>query len=317
MPYPQDKTILGIGKEVTKGTPVVAADLIPVTSLQAFRNIRQLDDTGWRGSMVTHYGQIQGPWSTEVTFNGDVYADLIGYLYKCILGDETLTGASPPYSHAIAVLNSTDGQPPPYTLHDFYGPVTRQFPYCLLSQLDIKYAADGKINYSAKAIGRADSTVATPVLSYTTQPPIAAWITTATLFGTSLVVLSGDVNIRRAVSAIPALGNQDANVVWGGAVECTGKLTCLMLDDTLITGYIANTQGALVLNSAQGAGAAAVQHQITASKAAIKVAKPSRAADAMRVDVDFTAIANLTDAGASGGYSPFKFLAGNARSTAY
>jgi len=187
----------------------------------------------------------------------------------------------------------------------------------VLSSLAVKYQADGFLSYTAKALGRADSTVATPAVTYTAIPPLASWITTITLFGTTLQVVSGDVNFARSASPLFTMGSQEAYAIWGGTVGVHGKLTCLLLDDTLITGYYANTQGVLVLNSSQGAGAAAVQHQITATKAAIKMSKPTRATEAMRCDVEFIALMNLTDAGASGGMSPVKVLLGNAKSAAY
>ncbi|MDQ2781166.1 MAG: phage tail tube protein [Actinomycetota bacterium] len=394
-PRPQDLTVLGIAREVTKGTPVAPADFIPVTSLQGWRNIHVHNDTGWRGSMAEPYDSILGPYSTEVDFAGNVHSDLIGYLLKAILGEESVVGSSPaagtalaagsaigaasisvsnntgmtaaanvqvgtgtaaevvtiatvtgagPYTvtfvagqtlqrahlaaeavvpvssafvHTIAEYNAVDGQPQPYTLTDSYAIAARAYPYCLCSDLTLNYGADALLTYTAKLMGRGEAPVAIPVPTFTTERAMAAWTTTATLFGGAAVVLSGSLVFRQAVTPVFALGAQEAYMIWGGNSGVTGKLSLLMLDDSMITALEAGTQGALVLNSATGAGAAQRQMQHSMSKVMLTNARVMRKAEAIGIDVDFTAMANLTDIGASGGYGLVRSQLTNGRPGSY
>lgn len=85
-PLPVTPTVLGIAKEATPGTPTVATDFIPVTKLTGRRNIAELMDQGWRGSMAEDYGMVQGPWTGEINISGAVFADTIPYFLAALLG---------------------------------------------------------------------------------------------------------------------------------------------------------------------------------------------------------------------------------------
>ena len=83
--------------------------------------------------------------------------------------------------------------------------------------------------------------------------------------------------------------------------------------DTELTRYLTNTQPAIVLNWAYGAGATAVQIQATLTKGAYTAAAIDRGNDMVQIDVDINGMSNLTDAGSTAGYSPIKWVLQNAK----
>ena len=88
-----------------------------------------------------------------------------------------------------------------------------------------------------------------------------------------------------------------------------------MTADTELTRFISNSQPAIVLNWAYGTGATAVQIQATITKGAYTAAVYDRGEDFVTVSVELNGQANTTDAGASGGFSPIKWVLQNAKAS--
>ena len=119
--------------------------------------------------------------------------------------------------------------------------------------------------------------------------------------------------MKRNASAIYGINNtQNPYQIFVGALEVTGSLKFVMENDTELTRFLSNTQPSIVLNWANGSGATATQLQATLSKGAYTAAVIDRSKDFVEVDVTITGIANTTDAGATAGYSPIKWVAKNA-----
>jgi hypothetical protein len=171
MALPRYKSFIGVGKETAHSaganpTAATPTDYLPITSITPFDNIKYLEDKNWRGSMVEDYDIIQGNIFSEFEFGGDVFADTIGYVVGGVLGDITTTGASAPYTHAISLKNSGNGQASSYTLTDYNAVNARQFAGVQFHELDFKFSADGLLEYTAKGTGF--------------QSAVSATITTAT-----------------------------------------------------------------------------------------------------------------------------------------
>jgi len=298
------------------GTP---ADFIPIKSLTPFDNIKYLEDTNWRGSMVENYGEIQGNRFSEFELTGDVFPDTVGYMIAGTLGDVTTTGAGP-YIHAVSTKNNVNGQATSYTLTDYYGIVgsatSRQYAGTQFHELDLKFNADGLLEYSAKGTGFVSAVVTNPTSSFTNTQPIPVWVGTTTLAGTlSSALQEGNISIKRPATPIFTVdGNQDPYQIFQGAVTVDGSLTWVVEDDSLLLNYLNNSQPSLVINWSQTSnGGGATQVQATMTKCAFTVAKIERGKDYVEVVTEFKAIANTTDAGASGGYSPIKLTVKNAK----
>lgn len=314
MPQPTFQSFLGIAKETVYGTAVAATAFIPVKTMSPSDKLTLLDDQGMRGSMVNTYDRIAGPLWAEYDFDGDVFPDTLGWMATGVLGDLATTGASAPFTHSAAVLNSGTGQPPSYTLSDYYTINTRQFPGLRFSELGIKFSGDGMLTYSAKATSLASVTTTKPTSSYTAVQPLAGWVGAVSIGGSAAAfVVDGECTMKRSITVVhTADGTQAPYALWAGPVEASGKLTLVMEDDTQYLNYLNNSKPSLDINYQQGAGAAAVQVKLHMTKAAFTNAQISRGKDYIELSVDYDALANTTDIGASGGYSPIKVTLQNA-----
>jgi Phage tail tube protein len=318
------RSYVGIAKETTKGTVVAPTTFIPVlaSSLKPVDIYGPLYDEGLRGSLVKNYNYVQGRGHSTFDFGGAAFADTIGFPIAGLLGEDTLTGSSAPYTHTIALKNTTatasDAQPAAYTLTDFYGANVRSFPGVQFHDFSLKFTSEGLLEYDAKGTGWLSSTVSTPTPSFSTILPTPVWYGTVSVGGSTVAnAVTGNLDMKRPVTPIFGIGNtQNPYQVFVGALEVTGKVTFIMEADTQLTNYLSNTQPALVFNWSQGTGSAATQIQATLTKGAYTAAMVERSKDYVEVTVDINAQGNLTDSG-SVGYSPIKWVIQNAKSAAY
>jgi hypothetical protein len=317
------RSYLGIAKEVTKGTPVAPTDFIPVMkdSLKPADIIDPLYDTGLRGSNVVNYNYIPGRTRSTLDFSSAVFADTVGYALTGLLGSVATTGASAPYTHTISLKNSAvaaaDDQPISYTLTDFYAAAVRAYPGCQFSDFSLKFNADGMLEYDAKTTGWLSASASTPTPSFSTVLPTPVWQGTVSIGGSQVATsMTGNIDMKRNVTPVYGISQtQNPFNVFLGPLETTGKITFIMEDNTELTRYLTNTQPAIVLNWAYGAGAAAVQIQATITKGAYTAAVIERGQDFVQVTVDLNAQGNTTDAGSSGGYSNIKWVLQNAKAS--
>lgn len=317
MPNPSNLSFIGIAKETTKGTGAAATAYIPMDTFEPLDNVSYLEDSAMRGSMVDVYNMVAGPIFSEISMGGPAFPDTFPWILANLLGDLVTTVATP-NSHAIAVKNSGDGQPGAVSFTDYYGlsggTPARRFPGCQISELGFKFNADGMLAWSGKTVGLASSTVAKPTSSFGTIPPLPAWLGALQIGGSSKTFIEqGEVNIKRGATAIHTVdGTQAPYAIWVGAPVVDGKLTCVHEDDTELNRYLQATTTSLSFDWSLGAGATAVQIKAVMSKVQYKVASVKRGKAWIETEIDFKAMGNTTDVGASGGYSAIKWTVQNA-----
>jgi len=317
------RSYVGIAKEVTKGTVVAPTDFIPVAkdSLKPADIYDPLYDTGLRGSNVMNYNYIQGRSRSTFDFGGAVFADTVGYAIAGLMGSVATTGASAPYTHTISLKNSTtsstETQPISYTLTDFYAVGVRSYPGCQFSDFSLKFNADGMLEFDTKSTGWVSSTVSDPTPSFSTVLPTPVWRGTVSIGGSSVTTaMEGNIDMKRAVTPIYGISNtQNPYQVFLGALEVTGTIKFVMDADTQLTNFLSNSQPAIVLNWAYGAGASAVQIQATITKGAYTAAVIDRGDDFVTVTIELNGQGNTTDAGSTGGYAPIKWVLQNAKAS--
>lgn len=317
------RSYLGIAKEVTKGTPVAATDFIPVAkdALKPVDIIDPLYDQGLRGSNVLNYNYIQGRTRSTFDFGGAVFADTIGYSLAGIMGAVATVGASAPYTHTISLFNSTtsnvDVQPISYTLTDFYAVNVRQYPGCQFSDFSLRFNADGMLEYDSKSTGWQSVTTSDPTPSFSTLLPTPVWRGTVSIGGSAVsTAMSGNIDMTRPVTPIYGISNtQNPYNVFLGPLEVTGKITFVMENDSQLLNFLNNSQPSIVLNWNYGTGSNEVQIQATITKGAYTTGVIERGEDFVQVSIDLNAQSNTTDAGASGGFSPIKWVLKNAKAS--
>jgi len=315
-----NRSYLGIAKEVTRGTAVTPTNFIPVigSSLKPVDVIDPLYDEGLRGSNVKSYNYLQGRTRSTYDYSGAAFADTIGYAIAGVLGDVTTTGASAPYTHAIALENSAtaaaDAQPTSYTITDFYAAAVRAYPGCMFSDFTLKFNADGMLEYDAKMTGWASASAATPTPSFSTILPTQVWQGAVTVGGTTLsTAMTGEISMKRPVTPVYGIATtQNPYQIFLGPLEVMGKIKFVMEDNAELTRYLTNTQPSIVFNWSYGTGAALVQIQATLTKGAYVAAAIDRGADLVEISIDLVGLGNTTDAGTTGGYSPIKWTLKNA-----
>lgn len=319
-PQPSSKSALHLARELTKGTAEAAPTVsIPIRGApKAGRTKTKLPDMSLRGSAVDSYSEADGVYHGTIGWEGDVFADSIGFLLKGILGEEALAGAGP-YTHAFNVLNSGDQQPPSHTVWDAYGVNVRRYPGGQVSKLGFAWDDTGLLTYSVDFVTLGDAVVSAPTSAFGTLAPHPAWASTCLIGGVAAYPLSGSLDITRNDAGPVHVqdGNQGPRYMWVGSVALEGKCTLLMEDDVYYQQFIDNTQPTLNFNFATGAGATATGLQLLMSKATWREPAINRAGSYVKLDLGFKGLGNTTDAGVSGGYSPMKATLTNARSTVY
>lgn len=317
------RSTIGIAKEATKGTAVAATDFIPVMkdSVKPVDVIMPLYDQGLRGSNVVNYNYIPGRKYSTFDFSSAGFPDTIGYALAGVMGSVATTGATAPFTHTISLKNSqtaaADDQPISYTITDFYSAAVRQYAGCQFSDFSLKWNADGLLEYDTKLTGFPSATTTVPTASYSTVLPNPVWIGTVSIGGSAVSNnMSGNIDMKRNVTPVFGVSNtQSPFQVFLGALEVTGKLEFIMENDTELTRYLTNTQPAIVLNWTQGAGATLTQIQATITKGAYVAAAIDRGDDFVKVSVDINGQGNTTDAGATGGQAPIKWVLQNAKAS--
>lgn len=327
--WPSAKAFVGWAKETTQGTPVTPITwTYPLSAPMTVKdNPVYIADPGMRGSMVSEYGLIQGPISVSFSMTGWCFMDGVGFLLNNILGDLTTTGAGAPFTHAISTLNSGTAQPGSLTLVDWQGtPATsqaRQIPGACLSQLVLKGNAESSvIEFTASGIAYPSSDLGlAPTPASTSAPPLAAWRTALGIGGPASggtqvkTAREWSITIDRKLRAEWTLQNaQTPFIIQRGAVTAAGTLLVpVPADETVLNYYLNNTQPQVQLLVSNGLGGAnLLSLQIDAQVAAFNSAEIVRNEEAVGYNTAFKCIANTTNAGASGGYSPLKVTLQNA-----
>jgi hypothetical protein len=317
------RSYIGIAKEVTKGTAVAPTDYLLVNkdTVKPVDVIDPLYDQGLRGAMVENYNYIPGRTRSTFDMGGVVFADGIGYALTGIMGACATTGASAPYTHTISLKNSlaasTDVQPLSYTLTDFYVAGVRTYAAQQFHDVTLKFSADGMLEFDAKATGNLSATASAPTPTFSTLLPTPVWQGTVTIGGTQVSnAITGSIAMKRPVTPIYGISQtQDPFQVFVGALDVTGDFEFIMEANTELTRYLTNTQPSIVLNWAYGTSAAALQIQATITKGAYTAAAYDRGDDFVKISVSFNGLGNSTDAGASGGFAPIKWVLQNAKAS--
>jgi len=314
------RSYLGVAKETTEGTVVAPTAFIPVAvgKLKAMDIIDPLMDEGLRGSIVKDYAYIPGRSRSNVEFGGPVFADTLPWAVSALMGSVATTGASAPFTHTVSLKNSlvtaANAQPTSLTLTDFYAANVRSYPGQAISDFTLSFSSEGLLDYDAKSTGWASSTVSTPTPSFSTVTATPVWQATVSIGGAAVsTATEGSLTLTRPVTPVYGISNtQNPYNIFLGALEVKGQFKFVMENDTELTRFLTNTQPAIVLNWAAGTGATATQIQATITKGAYVAAVVERSKDFVEVAVDLTGIANTTDAGSTGGFSPIKWVFQNA-----
>ncbi|HEX5997269.1 MAG TPA: phage tail tube protein [Jiangellales bacterium] len=314
--YPSAKQFIGVSNEVTEGTVVTPLEAtVVVNGFEPEDVFAQIIDEANRGDMAGEHGVTQGSGHVEWSIpESPAFYDTLPYFLLNLLGAIATTGAGP-FTHVITLLNSGTGQPGFLDIFDWQGTPAnsgRQYPAIAVSEITIKGSPEAEfITWSAKGVGwLSTDTAAAPTAAPSTDAPMPAWRAVISLAGTqNKHIGEWSVTITREVSVEHTSQNtQQPYHIMRGDLKVSGSLSVIKpADETELNYYLNNTQPELNITADNG-GATTEQRAITLHMqlAAFTKSPIQRSEEAVGYNVDFKAVANATDAGASGGTSPIK-----------
>ena len=327
MPFMTANSFVGLGIEGTRGTASSNVKFVPVTGPQITPQQKWLRDDAFRASPVDNYGEILGVRHDEYDFKGYVFADTFGVLAKGALGYEAISGSGT-YTHTFGLYNSpaNASQPPSISIQDFDGSQTFQLLAGQVGDLNVKFTAEGALEYDSKLMANPFTKIANPTTSFSTEVFIPAWDLTMTIGGTSTAVTAeGEINIKRNTAPIfTAQGVNSPYRLFAGPANVSGKFTFVLeASDPILYNCSSNGYGltagtqAVVLTFTDPASSHTVKFQM--SSVQFEMPKRTRGKAYVEVETQFEAVANTTDAisGAGAGYSPIQIVTTNSVSAAY
>lgn len=324
--YASVKQFTGIAKEVTPGTPVAMTATLLDDSMGPEDKYTFLKDKSYRGVMANDaFNEIAGVRYADISLGGPVYGDTIPWVLGNLMGDMTDTGASAPFSHKAALLNSGGGQPTTHTLTHYTGMTptvgARVYSSTCFSQAQFTFnAATGLFVWTGKANAWASApAAAAPTAAPSSVKPVAAWVGQVGIGGTVIGspqanIAEGKITIMRELeNEFTVNGVQDPYIIQRGGLSASFDLTFIASGETPLGYMTANTQPQVQIifsNGLSGSSLSSVQFDI--QQAAFTTAKPEFNGKAVKWTTSGVCVLNTTNVGTSGGYGPLTVTVQNA-----
>jgi hypothetical protein len=283
---------LGLAFETTYGTAVVPTVWLPVNSVKPEDEIKKIQDEGRRANLSKVYQVYDSVTSSKTDIDMDCYPDALGYFLKAILGQDTVTGTNPNYTHTFKIVNALA---PSLTLSYFNALAEHNIPGSLVSELQIKFDTEGVVSLSIKCLGQKSAVVTTTTPTYSTTAPFMGWGSQVQIGGVSNTnVVGGEITIKRDIKLLYGANNtQQPTKYSSGRIEIGVKLTFDVEDETELA-MLGGTDKAVAVTLNQNANTSvAFQFNLCdVDKASIDTSQ-----EFARVDMQLTPIYNTTDAG--------------------
>lgn len=293
MPKLSATQFVGFGKETTWGTVAATFKYIPINSFKVEEEIKKVVDEGRRANLTKDFAVYNGPRSAKFDMDTYLYTNEVGYMLQGLMGAPTTTGTGT-YSHTFKLAST---QPPSLSINDFNGISTRQSTGVLIDEISIKFSEDKMVEVSTKGQMKPSAIITTPTPTFGTVDPVHGVTTTFTLAGSANTNLVGaTITMKREVKMLHgADGTQNPTKGVSGRLEVTGKVTFDVEDESEYLNFINQTNPALVFTF--NGATANNKMVVTLSKVDITKANVDRSQEWVRVDMDFRALYNVTDAG--------------------
>ena len=230
-------------------------------------------------------------------------------------------------THTFSSFNAGTGQPPTTSLTDYTGITSthgaRVYAGTCVAKFDLTVSAEGIVSVKLSASSVASTPSATAVVNTPTAViPIPSWVGTVQLntgSGYSAITDFAEVTYsfsRKLKAYYTEDGSQTPLVIARGPLMTSGGVNYdPAVDETGLTNMLTNLQPGmqLTLNNATTVPSPANASNIViqTSKTAFKTSKIQRKDILIGYDTTFDAVSNVTDAGATGGFSPAKVTLAN------
>ena len=230
-------------------------------------------------------------------------------------------------NHNFSLLNAglggggwTASQPPTYSYEDYTGvPATygaRVYGYACFSEVTITSEATALVMWEGKMTALASQIAgSTPTTSLTTVAPQAAWRSTVNLAGSGTLDISEwKLTLQRKIAPkFDNNGQQDPFAIARGYFTAgLGLNQDPAQDELFFIDYLSNTQPTCQLVATNGlAGTLAASITINAQQLGFDTGEINDGKDVFAFDLNAKLIANTTNIGPSGGFSPVSITLAN------
>lgn len=237
---------------------------------------------------------------------------------------KTVATVVAPFTHVFSLLNSGNGQPPTHTLTHYQGLAAttgaRQYAYWCASGLNFSMDSEQLFSYDGAGSGVLGVVAGSPPTnSLSTVIPVPNWRFTCGIGGPATGgTLAGNitgakVNMARVLKPyFPLNGAPDPAIIARAGLSAEGALTVLAQDESPLTALLANNALQLQFTMSNGLAGANLLAATFDIQAAVYNQAKLTDNDHLFYDVAFRAVANSTNAGQSGGWSPLKVTVQNA-----
>lgn len=309
------------GLETTPGTTPSSYNGLLLDSFTWEDKITYLEDKAYRGAMMNDaFNEIQGVKYCDLSMQGPVFMDSIGFALASVLGEDAFTSGTP-NTHAFNLLNPStatsapySGQPMTHGLVQWYGPTVttgaRLFPSACLSSVELDFnATNGLLTWTGKgnSFGSVPVPTTRPTPVASAEIPIAAWSGSISLAGSADATLAeGKVTFTRELENVYTVdGSQTPYIIQRGGLSATFDLTFIAASEAELLYYLNNTVPTLSLtftNNLTGASLRSIN--IAAQEAAFLTAKSDTSQKEVRFQTTGKFLGNTNNTGLSGGYGP-------------
>src|SRR5215469_1647388 len=237
---------------------------------------------------------------------------------------KTVTTVVAPFTHIFSTLNSGNGQPVTHTMTHHQGISgsfgARQYGYWCASECAFTANAQQAFMHDSKGTGVLSGPAGSSFVNTPSSAKLqASWEALVGIGGPASggtlisTVIEPKITITRQLKPYFTLtGFQSPFIIARNALSITGGFTHIAIDESPLLNMLNNTQPQVQIVISNGlSGANLLSCQFDLQVAAYDTAKLN-SNDEIEYDVTFKAIANTTNVGASGGYSPGKVTLQNA-----
>lgn len=235
--YNKNSGYIGAGLQQAKGTAVVPELFIPATDetslspTMEFDQQKELGDGIYPGTTVKTLHKMDG------SFNANVKADLITFLFDAFFGSDTITGSAAPYSHVIIPNATPSGIPWLTLIRDVAGQIQEEFTDCRIKELTIAGEKGNRI------------TVAVSVLGLTSEPATFTYSPTYETGANMFMFYDGTyTKDSSAIGTVSAF-----SITFKAEVVEDDQTTGIELADAPVTGFTIETTFTLDVDSTNAA----------------------------------------------------------------
>lgn len=301
MTYPllSDRSFVGVAAEPVEGQRTPPGSFLRLSSFLPVIATAYQPLVGLPTSGVAVLDQVPGARTTTITAAGSIYPDELGWFLATLLPDIAFAAGMT----SFATKNPVPAQPGSLSFTDFDGTACRIWSGCKCSNLTLTFAAGRLALFSAQLTGMAVGDAVKPTRAYSASTALAAVSVAPTLMASPGLAWFTNltVTITRSLTVVDGGSSNIAGIRAGADLDVSGTAT-IVYDSVhgRTVQSLFEEDNTVPLTVALGSVGSLQMSAVQLTQASIT--RPSGQFESL--DVRYSALANSTDVGASGGLGP-------------